>query len=385
MAECHRKHGVRKMNSNGLILLEFCTRFQFSITGTIFQLKDSLKNTWQHLRSKHWHQLDHVLSNKAAKSYVTLTKVNRAANCFNDHKLLISKCLFSIKNKKRGTRPPKKLDTRLDDDKKVLLEHFLDERLSSCNTDVDELTVVLQNAAAHVFGKKKRVQNDWFDDQDDVIRKLLQDKKLLKNNWFRHRAEEAERYSQEKNHRDFNATLNAVYSPRSRTSHPVNSKDGELLTAPDMVKDRWVEHFRDLLNQPTDADLTIAGGIDQLTVFESMSRSIEEQELDQALRNTQLGKSPGPDGILPEILVNGGCRLRAFLLVLFNICWVTEIIRLDWIDANIAILFKKGDRSHCDNYRDISLLSAVGKVLADVILQRLHQCTDQVTLRWRSF
>ena len=165
----------------------------------------------------------------------------------------------------------------------------------------------------------------------------------------------------------------------------MNSKDGELLTAPDMIKDRWVEHFRDLLNQPNDADLTIADGIDQLTVIESMSRPIEEQELDQALRNTQLGKSPGPDGILPEIPVNGGCRLRAFLLVLFNICWVTEIISLDWIDANIAILFKKGDRSHCGNYRDISLLSAVGKVLADVILQRLHQCTDQVTLRWRSF
>ena len=383
------KHGVGKMNSNGLILLEFCTRFQLSIMGRRFQLKDSLKNTWQHLRSKHWHQLDHVLSNKAAKSYVSLTKVNRAANCFNDHKLLISKCLFSIKNKKRGTRPPKKLDTRLDDDKKVLLEQFLDERLSTCNTDVDELTVVLQNAAAHVFGKKKRVQNDWFDDQDDAIQKLLQDKNMdrhvlrrrireLKNNWFRHRAEEAERYFQEKNQRDFNATLNAVYSPRSRTSHPVKSKDGELLTAPDMIKDRWVEHFSDLLNQPTDADLTIADGIDQLPVIESMSRPIEEQELDQALRNTRLGKSPGPDGILPGILVNGGRRLRAFLLVLFNICWVTEIIPLDWIDANIAVLFKKGDRSHCGNYRGISLLSAVGKVLADIILQRLHLLVESM-------
>ena len=73
---------------------------------------------------------------------------------------------------------PKKLDTRLDDDKKVLLEQFLDERLSTRNTDVDELRVVLQNAAAHVFGKKKKVQNDWLDDQDDAIQKLLQDKNM---------------------------------------------------------------------------------------------------------------------------------------------------------------------------------------------------------------
>ena len=82
-----------------------------------------------------------------------------------------------------------------------------------------------------------------------AIQKLLQDENMdrhvlrrrireLKNSWFRHRAEEAERYSQEKNHRDFYATLNAVYGPRSRTSHPVKSKDGELLTAPDMIKDR---------------------------------------------------------------------------------------------------------------------------------------------------
>ena len=90
------------------------------------------------------------------------------------------------------------------------------------------------------------MQNEWFDDQDDAIQKLLQDKKMdrhvlrrrireLKNNWFRNRAEEAERYSLEKNYRDFYATLNAVYGPRSRTSHLVKSKDGELLTATDMI------------------------------------------------------------------------------------------------------------------------------------------------------
>ena len=102
------------------------------------------------------------------------------------------------------------------------------------------------------------------------------------------------------------------------------------------------------------------------------------KELDQALRNTQLGKSSGPDGILPVILVNGGHCLRAFLLDLFNICWVTEKIPLDCIDVNIAILSKKGDRSHCSNYRGISLFSTVAKVLVDVILQRLHLLVESM-------
>ena len=68
-----------------------------------------------------------------------------------------------------------------------------------------------------------------------VLRRRIRE---LKNSWLQHRAEEAERYSQEKNHRDFYGTLNAVYGPRSRTSHPVKSRNGELLTAPDMIKDR---------------------------------------------------------------------------------------------------------------------------------------------------
>ena len=202
------KHGVGNMNSNGLMLLEFCTRFEISVMGTMFQQKDSLKNTWQHLRSKHWHQLDHVLSNQAAKQHIKVTKVNQAADCFTDHKLLVAKCLFSVKPEKKGTKPPKKLDVNMNDDKKEKLEQFLNENLPAGKVDFEDLKQVLQNAATYVFGKKKRVQNDWFDDQEIEIRSLLKDKKHnrntlrkrireLKNNWFQQKAEEAERFSQE--------------------------------------------------------------------------------------------------------------------------------------------------------------------------------------------
>ena len=48
-------------------------------------------------------------------------------------------------------------------------------------------------------------------------------------------------------------------------------------------------------------------------------------------------------------------------------------------DANIVTLYKnKGDRGDCNNYRGISLLSVVRKLLAHVVLKRLQVVADRV-------
>ena len=48
-------------------------------------------------------------------------------------------------------------------------------------------------------------------------------------------------------------------------------------------------------------------------------------------------------------------------------------------NANIMTLFKnKGDRSDCNNYRGISLLNLVGKVLARVVLSRLQLLAERI-------
>ena len=51
----------------------------------------------------------------------------------------------------------------------------------------------------------------------------------------------------------------------------------------------------------------------------------------------------------------------------------------DMRDAKIVTLYKnKGERSDCNNYRGISLLSIVGKAFARVTLKRLQCLADQV-------
>ena len=95
------KHGTGKMNSKGLILFEFCSQNHFSVMGSIFQLPNRLKCTWQHPRSKHWHQLDHVIANEHVKPGITVVKANLTADCFTDHRLSVN-ARSHLKGKRRG-------------------------------------------------------------------------------------------------------------------------------------------------------------------------------------------------------------------------------------------------------------------------------------------
>ena len=226
---------------------------------------------------------------------------------------------------------------------------------------------MLQNATNQTFDKKTRMSQDWFEDHDEKIQSLLKDKKLngdrtalreeirkLKNKWFQQKAEEAERFAKEKNLREFYVTINAVYGPKPRNLHSVRAKNGGLLSSPEDIKERWVEHFEEFLNQPTDVDWSILDKLEQRPIIEEFDEPIKMEEVTIAIKNTKLKKSPGPDGILPEVLVYGGRTLISFLLTIFNLFWRSAKLPSDLIDAIICILFKKGDRSDCGNYRGIS-------------------------------
>ena len=383
------RHGVGRMNSNGLMLLDFCTQNSLTIMGSMFQLRDSLKTTWQHPRSKHWHQLDHVLANNLARQRIDVTKANLLADCYTDHRLLVCKCSFSLRRKRKGKKPPVRPTIKVTQDKINQLQGYLEEHLTNSSHDWDDLKKCLQNAAVFAFGKNRKQNKDWFDENENEINALLKDRsknkreiqkqvRQIKNNWFTNKAIQAENFYRQNNLREFYSTLREVFGPRSKSAHQICSKDGQLLSTDKDIKNRWVEHFSDLLNIETEADQDVLDDLEQMPVNESLDEPFNEEELDKAIKNMKSGKSPGPDGIVPEIIIHGGHALKHYLLTIFNIFWITEFIPSDLINPNIAILFKKGDRRQCGNYRGISLLSVVGKLIADMILQRLSTLTGNV-------
>ena len=73
---------------------------------------------------------------------------------------------------------------------------------------------------------------------------------------------------------------------------------------------------------------------------EELDHPITESELEKALNNTKLGKSPGPDGILPEVLVYGGQTLKKFLFAHLTNFWTTQVL-LEALSIRISLFFSK--------------------------------------------
>ena len=149
-----------------------------SLTGMMSYTLGSNEFELSFFRSKHWHQLDHVLADKKARQFINVTKIDPTADCYTDHKLPLCKCCIVIKKKRKKPRRSPKSDTIMNEERREKLENFLDEQLPDCKGSWENLKVILQRAAKHVFDKRKRKGTDWSYDQEESIRNLLKDKKL---------------------------------------------------------------------------------------------------------------------------------------------------------------------------------------------------------------
>ena len=85
------------------------------------------------------------------------------------------------------------------------------------------------------------------------------------------------------------------------------------------------------------------------------------------INNMKENKSPGVDGIAPKILKETVEQICTPLAHVFNMSLQEGIVPLEWKEANIIPLFKKGSRNKSVNYRPVSLTSVICKVLETII------------------
>ena len=89
-------------------------------------------------------------------------------------------------------------------------------------------------------------------------------------------------------------------------------------------------------------------------------------------------KAPGADSVINEFLKYGGSEVRNKLLKITSMIFAKREVPNDFRKTLIKLLYKKGDKSECRNYRSISLVSVGRKLLSNMTLFRLRHAVDRV-------
>uniref|UniRef100_A0A670HP09 Reverse transcriptase domain-containing protein n=1 Tax=Podarcis muralis TaxID=64176 RepID=A0A670HP09_PODMU len=162
--------------------------------------------------------------------------------------------------------------------------------------------------------------------------------------------------------------------------------DGRDIQKPEEIRKCFQRYFKKLYTQGPQEET----GIDQFLKSNGLSKldqekrailnhKITQQEIEGAIQNMQLGKSPGPDGLTSKYYK----ILKDFLTQpLMEVC--NKILEggkapESWKEAFITLIPKvEAEKTQLKNYRPISLLNVDYKIFADILASRLKKVLNEV-------
>jgi len=161
------------------------------------------------------------------------------------------------------------------------------------------------------------------------------------------------------------------YQPRTII---VKDKKGELVADPHSIMARWRNYFFHLLNVLEDNDVRQA----EIHTVEPLVPEPSAFEVELAIGKLKNHKPPGIDQIPAELIKAGGRTICSAIHKLIISIWNKEELPEEWKESIVVPIYKKGDKTDCNNYRGISQLPTTYKIFSNIVLSRLIPYAEEV-------
>ena len=161
------------------------------------------------------------------------------------------------------------------------------------------------------------------------------------------------------------------YQPRTIT---VKDEKVELVADPHSIMARWRNYFSQLLNIHEDNDVRQA----EIHTVEPLVPEPSAFDVELAIGKLKNYKSPGIDQISAELIKARGRTICCAIHNLIISIWNKEKLPEEWKESIIVPIYKKGDKTDCNNYRGISILPTMYKILSNILLSRLIPYAEEV-------
>lgn len=394
-------------NDNGERLIDFCTRHNLFIGGTRYIHKDIHKYTWESPDGRTRNQIDHVIVSKLFSGSLEDVKTRRGADINSDHQLLVGTFRLRPASIKQPKRAVKYNISRLQDPSiAVLYNNSLTSNINGDNWQ--DIAKACKQSARDILGLNDNRRKPWISDSTwaeiqnrkriknklmrtknpaeklatrvEYRRSALTVKKLVqhdRDNYYENIADEIEQAANTGNMRKVYASIKKIGGNNIRSTAVIKDSRGNVLTSPDQQLNRWREYYTD--HPQTQGNTTY----DQQPIIHNQLRDISTEppttaEIQTALLKLGNGKSAGPDDIPAELLKYGAPTLALVLTPVIRNVWITNQIPVEWKEGVVITIPKKGDLSECKNWRGITLLNSIVKLMATLLLQRIAPAVESI-------
>ena len=175
---------------------------------------------------------------------------------------------------------------------------------------------------------------------------------------------------------------------KGRPPTAIKSKEGKVLESPEEIKDRYAEHFTQVLQPPlaTTEDEKQQEEVINI-IFNNILKLADSlqphlttiEEIKCARKELKRNKCKDPYGWTNEMLLEGGDEIDRSLLFLFNRMERERFSPKECREVTIKTLTKQGSILEMGNKRGLFLTEVISKLYEKVLKNRNQERLDEYT------